>query len=347
MISRRLLMQTALTLGAMKVFPGISFAQARPLVAATWGGSWEEAQQAVLVPAFQKVAADASVALDPLLATDQLAKVSGARSNPPLDVLLLEPGSVLDAIDQDLLEPYPVEQSAHFKDLAPDAQNPAGPSPFFHVIGLTYNPETVKTPPTSWEDLWRPEFKGRVGITNLNSSVGTGLMVEIAKMHGGSETNIDPAFAALEKLKPNLSAVAANPGALAALFQQGQVDIAPGNFNAIQILKANGVPIEFAAPKEGAIASKPSMSIAKNSPNRELAIKYIEAAISPEVQAVLMQPPYLVIPTNTKVQISGQISEILIKNLEELKQRFVFQDWETINKQRSEWIQRFNREIGN
>jgi putative spermidine/putrescine transport system substrate-binding protein len=48
-------------------------------------------------------------------------------------------------------------------------------------------------------------------------------------MHGGSESNVEPGFAALQQLKPNLSAVAANPGALAALYQQGQVDISPGN----------------------------------------------------------------------------------------------------------------------
>jgi putative spermidine/putrescine transport system substrate-binding protein len=36
--SRRGLMQTALTLGAMQIFPGLSRAQARPLVFATFIG---------------------------------------------------------------------------------------------------------------------------------------------------------------------------------------------------------------------------------------------------------------------------------------------------------------------
>src|SRR5207302_9891555 len=109
-------------------------------------------------------------------------------------------------------------------------------------------------------------------------------MVEIAKMHGGSEANIDSAFKAIEDLKPNLAAVAANPGALATLFQQGQIDISPGNFNAIQILKARGVAVEFVAPKEGAIAFKTTIHVVKNSPNKDLAFKLIEAALSPEVQ---------------------------------------------------------------
>jgi putative spermidine/putrescine transport system substrate-binding protein len=220
-----------------------------------------------------------------------------------------------------------------------------GPAPFFQVVGLTYNPETVKTPPTSWADLWKPEFKGKVGITNLNSTLGTGFMVEIAKMHGGSESNIEPAFQQIAALKPSLAAVASNPGALASLFQQGQIDISPGNFNAIQILKAQGVPVEFVAPKEGAIAFKTTMHITKGSPNAELAFKLIEAALSPGVQAQLMDSPYLIVPTNSKVAMKGEIAKVLAKDPDDLMKKFVFQDWKTINQSRAAWIDRFNKEI--
>src|SRR6187399_1808716 len=291
MINRRTLLTTALTLGAMKAFPGLSYAQARPLVFATFTGSWEEAHKAVLVPAFRKANADAAIVLDPMLSVDQIAKVTAARANPPIDVMLHDPGPALVAIGNDLTEPYPVDKSTYYKDLIAEAQEPAGPAIFFQTVGLTYNPDKIKKPPTSWEDLWKPEFKGKVGITNLNSTLGTGFLVEIARMHGGSEANVDPGFKAIEALKPSISAVASNPGQLATLFQQGQIDISPGNFNAIQIMKARGVPVEFVAPKEGAIAFKTTIHIVKNSPNRELAFKLIEASLTPEVQTTLMEPP--------------------------------------------------------
>jgi putative spermidine/putrescine transport system substrate-binding protein len=179
----------------------------------------------------------------------------------------------------------------------------------------------------------------------MNSTLGTGFMVELAKLHGGSDSDIDPAFKLMDKLKPNLSAVAANPGQLAALFQQGQVDISPGNFNAIQILKARGVPVEWVAPKEGAIAFKTSIHIVKNSPAKELAFALIEAAMSPAVQARLMDSPYLIVPTNTKVKMGGEIARSLVKDHAEMKQRFLFQDWKKINEQRAGWIERFNRDI--
>ena len=95
MTSRRQLMQTSLALGAMQVFPTLSFAQAKRLVFATFTGSWEEAHKAVLVPAFRKANNNADITLDPMLSVDQIAKVTAARNNPPIDVMLHDPGPAL------------------------------------------------------------------------------------------------------------------------------------------------------------------------------------------------------------------------------------------------------------
>jgi len=72
------------------------------------------------------------------------------------------------------------------------------------LIGIAYNPKKITTPPTSWEDLWKPEYKGRVGITGSPSSLGTAFMVEIAKLHWRLGNNIEPAFEAVKKLLPNV-----------------------------------------------------------------------------------------------------------------------------------------------
>jgi putative spermidine/putrescine transport system substrate-binding protein len=326
-------------------FPGLSWAQAKRLVFATFTGSWEEAHKAVLVPAFRKANNGADIVLDPMLSVDQIAKVTAARNNPPIDVMLHDPGPALVAIGQDLVQPFPADKSAHYKDLIPEAQDATGPAIFFQVVGLTYNPEKIKTPPTSWKDLWKPEFKGRVGITTLNSTLGTGWLVEVAKMFGGSEANVEPGFKAINELKPNLAAVAANPGALATLFQQGQIDISPGNFNAIQLLKARGVPVEFVAP-EGRRDRVQDLDprrqeLAQPRPGRG-ADRSRDVARGADP---LMQAPYLIVPTNTKVKMEGEIAKVLAKDHAAMKKRFVFQDWKKINEQRASWIERFNREV--
>ena len=148
MNDRRRLLQTSLALGALQLFPQMSFAQAKRLVFATFTGSWEEAHRAVLVPAFKKGSPGSDIVLDPMLSVDQIAKVTAARNNPPIDVMLHDPGPALTAIGQDLVQDFPAAQSANYKDLIPEAQDTHGPAIFFQVVGLTYNPEKVKTPPT-------------------------------------------------------------------------------------------------------------------------------------------------------------------------------------------------------
>ena len=50
-------------------------------------------------------------------------------------------------------------------------------------------------------------------------------------------------------------------------------------------------------------------------------------------------------PTNTKVKMGGEVAKVLAKDHDDMKKKFVFQDWKKINEQRSAWIERFNREI--
>ena len=73
-------------------------------------------------------------------------------------------------------------------------------------------------------------------------------MAELARLRGGSESNLEPAFKALQELLPNVGAISANLGAHATLFQQEQIDIAPYNFNFVQTLKGKDVPVELAIP---------------------------------------------------------------------------------------------------
>src|SRR5258708_8609757 len=134
-LTRRNLMTTALSLGAMQLFPGISAAQAKRIVFATFTGSWEEAHRDVIVPAYRKATNNAEIVLDPMLSVDQIAKITAARANPPIDVMLHDPGPALVAVAQDLPAPYPLRNSAYYKDLLAHAHGPMRPAPLVRVAG--------------------------------------------------------------------------------------------------------------------------------------------------------------------------------------------------------------------
>jgi putative spermidine/putrescine transport system substrate-binding protein len=340
--------RTALRLGASSLatlgVPGLSRA-AEAVVATTYPGSFDEAFKAVVGPAFTKVSG-ANVNFTPLLAIDQVAKIQAARANPPFDVVLFDEGPLINAIKADVLEKFPASASKALADIPAAFQHPDGYAPVVtcQVIGIAFNPKKVKTPPTSWDDLWKPEFKGRVGITGMASSLGTAFMVDVAKLKGGSDTDIEPAFKAMQTLLPNVGAIAQSPGALAALFQQGEIDIAFNYFNNIELLRAKGVDVDFVAPSTGAIVVRTSAQLVKNAPAGKLATAYLETIMSEGVQKNLEAAPWVMMPTNKKVPFTGANLK-LAQGLDDLIAKNKLLDWTKFQHLRGDWITRFTKEV--
>src|SRR5437879_2927971 len=93
-----------------------------------------------------------------------------------------------------------------------------------------------------------------------------------------------PAFEAMKKLLPNVGAIAPSPGALAALFQQGEIDIAFNYWNNVALLAAKGVDIAFAKPKSGAVVVRSSAQIVKNNQDPKAVLDYLDTVMSVETQ---------------------------------------------------------------
>jgi len=345
-ISRRSLLKIGSSALAASAFglPELSHA-AGSIVATTYPGSFDEAFRGVVGPAFSK-ASGTDVTFTPLLGVDQIGKIQASPNAPPFDVVLFDEGPLIPAINSGVLEKFPSEKSKAFADIPDAFRHPDGYAPVVTVqlIGIAYNPKKIKTPPSSWEDLWKPEYKGRVGITGLASSLGTAFMVEIAKLHGGSETNIEPAFDAVKKLLPNVGAIATSPGALAALFQQGEIDIAFNYWNNVALLAAKGVDIAFAKPKSGAIVVRSSAQIVKNNQNPQAALEYLDTIMSANVQKVLEASPWVMMPTNKRVPLTGA-NLTVASSVDDLVANNVLLDWRKFQSLRGEWITRFSREV--
>src|SRR5919204_5985167 len=196
---RSLLIGTA-ALGATSLLPAPARAQAKTLVAATFPGTWNEAHRAILAPAFRK-ATGASVTQSIILGTDQVARLVAAKgSRPPFDVAIFDSPQVIDAARDGLIVEYPADKSANYKDLLPAFQDKWGPKITMQVVGIGYNPKKIATPPKSWDELWDPKYKGRVGLTALNSQLGIAFFAELNRIKGGTNTDFEPAFKALQSL---------------------------------------------------------------------------------------------------------------------------------------------------
>ncbi|MBV8791930.1 MAG: extracellular solute-binding protein [Pseudolabrys sp.] len=343
-INRRHVLTGTAALATGVAMPSILRGQSATLVAATFPGTWNEADSKVVGPAF-KAATGASVTQSIVLGTDQVARLTAAKGNkPPFDVAFFDTPQVLDAAKEGLIVEYPAARSPNFGTLLPKFQDKWGPKITMQVIGIGYNPKKIATAPKSWDDLYDPKYKGRVGLTALNSQLGIAFLAELNRIKGGTEDNFDPAFKALKELLPNVGAIGANLGAFATLWQQEQIDIAPYNFNFVQTLKAKDVPVEFAIPASGAAGWETSLHLVANAAEPDLAVKYIDMHLDPAIQSQLLKPPYDVIPTSSKVELAGAITTSLAKTKDDLSKVRGF-DWAKLNPQRGALIERFNREI--
>ena len=331
---------TGLSIGV----PGLSFSQTPTLAATTFPGAWEESHRGILLPAFRK-ATGAQVNLVASLAVDTVAKINASRAAPPFDVVLLDEGPYLATRDQGIYEKLPVDKIPNLKDLPPKFIDSSGLGAYVsaQIYGIAYNTERIKTPPTSWNDMLKPEFKGRIGLVSMGSTLGSAWMAEIARINGGSEENMEPAFDFVKKLLPNVGAVAANPGILATLFQQGQIDFSVHYINNIEALKAKGVPVALARPDSNWGLVRSTMHIVKNTKVPDLAAEYINTALSQDVQQKMSNAPYFVAPTNKNAQFTGELAKIA-KDMTELE-AFRSTDWLKLNPRRAEYIDRFNREV--
>jgi len=336
---RHALLAGAATLAAPAIAPRSAWAQrASSVTAAIYPGAWEEAFREHVAPPLKR-AFNVELEMQPLFAADQIAKFLASRGAPPFDCFVLDPGPRITAIERGLLEKIDASRLTARSALPPMLVDEWGVGCSAQVVGLAYNPKKLPKP-SGYADLLKEPWVSRLGITGFGTTFGTVSLIELAKVFGGSETNIEPALVELKKVLPKIAAVGA-PAAMPGLFQQGQCDVVYTNTQTVTTLKDRGVDIEFVLPSTGATAFFTTLHIAKGSENLANAYRYIDTVVSKPVQDALQKPPYNFVPVNKEVPLGAGLP---MKSLDEMA-NFVSHDWSKINPLRGGWIERFNREM--
>ncbi len=281
-------------------------------------------------------------------AANLLVQLKAATGRPPYDTVPLDTGPQITFANAGVIEKTPSVKSVPnladvYKEYMPDTQGYGVPATY-SIIGIAYNPEMVKDPPTSWADLWKPEYKGLLGLPTPQSSLGSGFVWMAGKLNGGSDTDIDPAFKKLAGLKGNLAAIAANPGAVGTLLESGQVGIAPLWNNNTAILAAKGVPVKWIMPKEGAIVVQSTLNIIAGAPCANELEDYLNRALSVEYQTKAAAAPYFFGPTNKKVVVPDEAKPFMPSTPDEVAQ-LIHIDWATWDKSQAQIMDRFNKEV--
>ncbi len=317
------------------------------VVFAAPGGSFQTGLEQCAFPNFEKTF---NVKLTYIGAqpVDNLARVNAQKNSPTIDVIWTSEAEHDRGIRQgllDVVDPATIPNLASVPASMHRAGNigvPAGTT----MAGLEYNTRVFKekgwSPPTSWNDLWDPKYKGHVATYTVGIPFSQALLVLTSRLNGGSEANPDPGFRKMVELKPNLLAIYSTAGQMDQAYQQGTVWISLNSSSRTLDLKKTGVPVEFVAPKEGLLVLNLGMDLVKGAPHPKAALALMNYMLSPEVQNCLPKATGYG-PVSSLAKVDAEEAAYVPSS--QLADRYVPIDWKVVQDQLDTWVKRWNSEV--
>jgi putative spermidine/putrescine transport system substrate-binding protein len=315
------------------------------ITVAIYGGRFGEAIREGSIKAFQEKTG-AKVLEEQGVSTVTVGKMRQQKGNPSIDVAWIDGGVSELALAEDLVDPIDLSALSHAKDLFPEAIHREKHGVYaitggFYAIGMSYHKDRIKNPPASWKDLWRPEYAGRVTTASPVNATWPNWFAHMAKVFGGNLDQIDGVLNAMKQLK--VAAFWDAAGQSDNLFQSGEVEVGVHIHGNSWGLRDRGLPIVYVVPTEGAVAGDIRVHLVKGTKNKDLALKYIDAVLSPAGQKGLME--YIsAAPANQKAEIPAKAKERMPYGAGSMK-NLVIPDWPAINERKPRWIERWNKEV--
>jgi putative spermidine/putrescine transport system substrate-binding protein len=330
---------------SMLIAPLGAAAQER-LTVATYGGNWGEAQKACILDPFAK-ASGIPVIQETSVSTVTYNKLKQQKGNPSIDIAWIDGGiSELAAADGVIATMDPakvtnvgglIDEAIYKKDGKIFALSTG-----FYALGIAYNSKDVKAAPTSWYDLWKPEFSGRVTVPSPVNAAGIPFFTHIIKLEGGSLENPGKGAEKLKSLK--VASYYDASGVAQAALESGEAIAAPYYNTAAWAISDKGIPIVFVVPKEGAPANDIRVHIAEGTKNRDAAEKFVNYAVSQEAMNCLAEKLYIGPPTK-ETKLSDKAKARMPWGAEGSVKSLAIPDWDAINAKRQSLTDVWNRQV--
>ncbi len=276
--------------------------------------------------------------------SERLTKLKN-NPNSNVDIICLAESFSQEGIDGGLFEKLDYSKITNAEKLNIKAQETVkagfGPAQAQNSIGLVVN-SAAGIEVNSWEDLWKPELKGKIAIPDITTTNGPA-MVYMAAVKAGVDVSTDKgeaAFKELEALKPNVVKTYSKSSDLANMFASGEIvaavaaDFAYGN-----IVKASP-DVKYIIPESGTYLNFNTLNINKNSKNKDMAYEFINYVLSTESQTRTAKG-YSESPVNGEVKLNEEEAKNLtygpmVDNAKTI-------DFSVVNPLMPEWIDKWNR----
>lgn len=256
-------------------------AQSSELIVSNWGGDWNDrTARFIEAPLVESKGVRIVRALN--LEPERKAKLLAERNLPrgSIDVAHFSAGDAYELNEQGLLEQLDLSKIPNYASVRPALRSPYFVPWVFGGVTLAYNPKYVKKAPTSFADLWNPEYTGKLGV--LDQSFYNWIYMA-ALVGGGKMNNVEPGFAKLLEMKRTMKPrIYPTHQQLAAGFANEEVWISANYSARIAQWAKDNVSVKPAYPKEGAVTIVFGATIPKKARNKEAAYLYLNALLDPK-----------------------------------------------------------------
>lgn len=242
---------------------------------------------------------DVTVNVDYFSSNEELySKISLGQEINPYDVIHPSDYMISVLIREELLQQLDFAKIPNFANLDPSLLTIYGSTTNFVVPyqmgtqAIVYNTETVKTPPTSWADLWNPEYKGRIVAMDDNRVIiGMSLLTLGYDVNDTIPEHLEEAKTKLIELMPNIRLFETDSPKTALLA--GDVDLGiVGNGEAYLAYSENSA-FRYVFPEEGSIIFFDGMALPTTAPHPDIAYAWFNYLLQADVNwLTIIEQPY-------------------------------------------------------
>lgn len=315
-------------------------AAAKEIRVMTWGGLWLD----IFRPVAEKFEKETGIKVEFVVqsgAGDGLNKITAQRANPQVDVWTSIASTVEAATKSGLLEQLDESQFPNMKDVPSSLKTATSSAIWLSPRGIFYRKDLVPFEIKTWQDLWDPRLKGKIGVSFALDRGN--FLVLAALLNKGSEKNIEPGFAKIAELKDNIHAIYKSDPESIKLLETGEIAVAAWGIlpNVYRHLGPDS-KYQFVMPAPRFLAEIPVSIVKGRDPAQTAAAKkFVDFMLRPDSQTTMASIAGT-IPANAKAQVPEKLKQVIPS----IPVTEVYQmDWPTVNAQYSKWEERWMREV--